>query len=336
MTEQMWILIGGDTLLGKEVRDLLSERRFPLKLALCSAGAEESVLTEEEGELSVMKPLKAIDLEEAAVILLAGTAQSSQAALAMARKLPHRPVFVDLRGDLEDLPESRMRAPALEAAEPDYAADIIHTIVHPAASALARLLITLNTHRPIRRAVVTIFEPVSARGKAGVEELHRQTVSLFSFQAMPKEVFDAQASFNLLPRYGEDAPQSLSAVEHRIERHLASLLGPRDLPLPSIRLVHAPVFHGYCQSVWVEFAERPAAQEVEKWLESEGVDVRRANLEPASNTTVAGQSGITVSDIAPDRGDPFALWLWLASDNLRTTAESAVLAAGLATRQGAR
>jgi aspartate-semialdehyde dehydrogenase len=209
-------------------------------------------------------------------------------------------------------------------------------VVHPAASALARVLAALHSRSPLRHAVAIIFEPASERGRRGVDELHQQTVSLFSFQTMPKAVFDAQASFNLLPRYGEDAPVSLGAVEQRIERHLATLLAPRGIPLPSIRLIQAPVFHGYCQSLWVEFASRPEVADVERWCEEEGFDVRRADVEPGSNVSAAGQSGIIVGDIAADRSDARGMWLWLAGDNLRTMAENALLTAGLVSRGESR
>jgi aspartate-semialdehyde dehydrogenase len=95
-------------------------------------------------------------------------------------------------------------------------------IAHPAAIALALFLRRLHEHDPIRRSVVEIFAPASEHDARGVQELHQQTLSLFSFQKLPRAVFDAQLSFNLLPRYGEEAPASLEDTELRIERHLAT------------------------------------------------------------------------------------------------------------------
>jgi aspartate-semialdehyde dehydrogenase len=333
MARATWILLGGDTLLGKEIRDLAEERKLPVHLRLLSAGTAERVLTEEEGELSVMEPLDAESVEDAAVVLLAGAAESNRKAFELVRKAERRPALVDLRGDLEGLPEARLRAPLSETASVPGGPGTVHVVAHAAASALARVLAALHERSPIRHVVATIFEPASERGREGVDELHKQTVSLFSFQKLPKAVFDAQASFNLLPRYGEDAPVSLESVEQRIERHLATLLAPRGIPLPSLRLIQAPVFHGYCQSVWVEFAIRPAAMEVERWCEEAGFDVRRADVEPGSNASAAGMSGVIVGDILEDRSDGRGMWLWLAGDNLRTMAENALLTAGLAARQ---
>ena len=331
-----WLLVGGDTLLGKEIRDLVQDRKLPVRLQLVSTESKDLVLTADEDELNVMELLDEALLEEADVVLLGGVSEVNQKALVMARGLQKRPEFVDLLGELEDLPESVLRAPMVEAAAPPAGANAIHTLAHPAATALARLLSLLHKAHPLRGSVVTIFQPASERGKAGIDELHQQTVKLFNFGQMPKAVYDAQVSFNLLPRYGEESKPALASFELRMERHLASLLGPMNVPMPSVRLIQAPVFHGHCQNVWVEFESRPPAAAVEALLEEAGVDVRREGAEPVSNVDIAGQSGIAVSDIAEDRGSARGMWLWLGSDNVLTHAENALLTAGLLSRKGAK
>ena len=73
---------------------------------------------------------------------------------------------------------------------------------------MALLLERLHAAVPVSRAVIQLFEPASERGNRGVDELHQQTLNLFAFRGMPKEVYDEQVSFNLLARYGEDAPMA--------------------------------------------------------------------------------------------------------------------------------
>ena len=92
-------------------------------------------------------------------------------------------------------------------------------------------------------------------------------------------MFDAQVSFNLLPSYGEDAKQKSETVEQRIERHLATLLA-RDskrgapLPMPSLRLVHAPIFHGYTFSTVGGVYLRRYRRAVAQVIQSEQIEVR--------------------------------------------------------------
>ena len=114
-----------------------------------------------------------------------------------------------------------------------------------------------------------------------MEELQQQTVSLLSFKGQPKEIFDAQLAFNLLARYGEEAPVALDDSETRIERHLATLLAlSGGGVLPSLRLIQAPVFHGYSISLWVEFESNPGVAAIEQALAGEWVDVRASGSEP--------------------------------------------------------
>jgi aspartate-semialdehyde dehydrogenase len=98
--------------------------------------------------------------------------------------------------------------------------------------------------------------------------------------------------------------------------------------MPSLRLIQAPVFHGYSFSFWIEFDEAPGASDIEEVMGQEMFDVRGADLEPPNNVGVAGQSGIGIGAITPDRNSASALWIWAAVDNLRLAAESAALIVG--------
>ena len=57
----------------------------------------------------------------------------------------------------------------------------------------------------------TVMEPASEYGRAAMDELHQQTVNLLSFQTLPREQYDAQVSFNLLPELGEAAKVKLGS-----------------------------------------------------------------------------------------------------------------------------
>jgi aspartate-semialdehyde dehydrogenase len=176
--------------------------------------------------------------------------------------------------------------------------------------------------------VANVFEPASERGRRGVDELQQQTVDLLTFKTPPKQVYDEQVAFNLLARWGAEAPETLEVVEMRVERHLATLLALSGVPvMPSLRLMQAPVFNGYSISVWAEFEENPGIPAIEAALGSAQVDVRGADLEPPNVIGMAGMGGIAVGAIAPDRNNPRACWFWIAADNIRVMAENAVAVA---------
>ena len=325
-------IIGGETLLGKEVNELLEARKIPANIQLVASIAAEdsdkvaSVLALGEEEPIVMGSIESSDLASARIVILAASKESGHKVYQKIRGAKPAPVVIDLTGALEDLAESRLRAPMVEP--PGFEAQgPVQTIAHPAAIAVALLLTHLQKAAAIRRSVVEIFEPVSERGKAGIDELQKQAVALLSFKPLPKAVFDAQISFNMLSQYGSEAPLSLEDIELKIDRHLASLLAASDkdsaVPMPSLRLIQAPVFHGYSISVWLEFEENPGMDSIFQALGSSHVDVRTADHEPPTNVGVAGQGGITVGSITQDRNQPRAWWFWIAADNLQIAAENA-------------
>jgi aspartate-semialdehyde dehydrogenase len=318
-------IVGGETLLGRELRDVLGETALGRNVRLVAAAEEETgTLTEIAGSAAFLAKLDPDAVEDADALILAGTLASSKIAL----EANPQGLVIDLTFAAEDNPEARIRAPQVEGA--DYELD--HTgpqiVAHPAATAIAMVLRRLNANYPIARAIVHIFEPASEAGTAGIEELQQQTVNLLSFQPVPKKVFDAQLAYAMLAQLGSEAPVPLAEVEDRIERHLASLLERLEgLPMPSLRLIQAPVFHGFSFSFWIEFEDAPAASDIEDAMNHDSFDVRAGDLEAPNNVGIAGQSGIAVGAISPDRNNGNAFWIWAAVDNLRLAAESAAMIA---------
>ncbi|MEO7143087.1 MAG: Asd/ArgC dimerization domain-containing protein [Bryobacteraceae bacterium] len=320
-------LVGAETLLGREIRDVFADSTLAPKIHLIAAAeADSGIITEQAGEPALVETLSAEGVASARVVFLAGTPAASEKAAKLAPR--GRPVLIDLAGALEDRPEARLRAPGVEPAALKGATAPLHVIAHPAAIALAMFFERLSQRHTISRSVVHVFEPASERGQQGIDELHKQTVSLLSFKPIPKGMFDAQASFNLLARYGTEASASLEDIEARIERHLATLLAHSGrAPMPSLRLVQAPVFHGYSFSLWVEFEKNPGVQALSEALASAGIEVRGGDEEPPTNVGAAGQNGLTVGVITADRNQPRACWFWMVADNLRLAAENAVAVA---------
>ena len=323
-------LVGSDSLLGREIRDLAAnmEPSIPLRL-IAEDEEEEGSLTRQGDEPALVESLGEDALTNARAVFLTGSAASSRKALELAGDSPDFAI-IDLTYAAEERPDARLRAPDLETeSEPDEAA--VHVIAHPAAIALALFLRRLHAHDPISRAVIQIFAPASEQGKRGVEELQQQTVNLLSFKALPQEVFDAQTGFAMLAKYGNEAPTTLEETELRIERHLATLLGfegeGEGAPMPSLRVAQAPVFHGYSFSAWVEFESNPGIEAIENGLPCDAIEVLADEFDPPNNVGQAGQSGIAVGAIAPDRNNAEAVWFWVAADNVRLAAENALMVA---------
>jgi aspartate-semialdehyde dehydrogenase len=310
-------LVGGDSILARELRELLAETKPAPRVELISGVSEK--LAEDVDEPVVMVPLTAESFKGAAAAFLAGTPASSRKTFKIA---PKNTVLIDLTSALEDQPNARLRAPMVEKT-PLKNVGAVQVIAHPAAIAIAMLLARLQESAPIRRSIVHVFEPASERGQKGLDELQQQNVAVLAFQKLKTKVFDTQLAFAMLARYGEEAEEPLEGIEQRVERHIASLLSTREgIPMPSVRVIQAPVFHGHSFSAWVEFEDNPGVAALSQALDGDGIDVRPD--EPPSNISVAGQNGLSVGAISVDPNHARACWFWMAADNFRLSAENAV------------
>jgi aspartate-semialdehyde dehydrogenase len=286
-------------------------------------------------EVSFIQRLDANSFHRMDFTFFTGSAAVARAQWQMARKAGAS--IIDLTYALEAVPDVLVRSPLVEqamAGKPAVqssmrvAPDLKTTAVvaaHPAAVLLGLVAARLQTAAPVMNLAATVLEPASEYGRLAMDELHKQTVNLLSFQELPKEQYDAQVSFNLLPAAGEEAKMNFARTEQRIREHYA-VAGEGMLPSLSLQLVHAPVFHGYTASVLIEMAEPVALPVVEAALSVTPFDLMQPDSDPPSNLSAAGQEDILVRvREADDTGRRF--WLWLAVDNLNLAARNAIACA---------
>ncbi len=235
---------------------------------------------------------------------------------------------LDLSSALDREPGVLVRAPWLGASA--GAADLFTPAVvpaHPAAMALGLLLERLQQAAPLRFAFATLLAPASEFGRGALDELHQQTVTLLSFQGLPRAIFDAQAAYNLLAGLGENAKIAIGTLDARIQRHYQALGGGR-WPALALQTILAPVFHGHSFSIGIEL-ERPVdISLLEEALGGDHVDLVLEDTDSPSNLAATGQNDVLVRlrPVQDGRNPSEAsrLWLWAATDNLRLYAQNAV------------
>jgi aspartate-semialdehyde dehydrogenase len=200
---------------------------------------------------------------------------------------------------------------------------------HPAAVMLALVASRVQAAMKVESLAATVVEPASEHGREAMDELHQQTVNLLSFQNLPRDQYDAQIAFNLLPSLGAASKVKLGATEERIARHYA-LLSAGTLPLLDVELVQAPVFHGYVASVMLELEDERTTAQVEAAIAGDSIDIVADESDPPSNLSAAGQEDIMVRVRGAGRERGAAsrrFWLWLAADNLKLGALNAIACA---------
>jgi aspartate-semialdehyde dehydrogenase len=196
---------------------------------------------------------------------------------------------------------------------------------HPAAIALALLMEQMQQAGAIQSASATVMEPASEYGRAALDELHQQTISLLSFQSLPTQFFDVQVAFNTLGAFGESSKVNLGLSEARIRRHYALLSGGR-LPQLSLQLVNVPVFHGHTFSIAVEY-ERPVTMEqVQTCLSGSHVELLQSDIDSPGNLQSVGDKGVSVRARfeQPGISQSQKVWLWASADNLELSSMNAI------------
>lgn len=317
-------LVGGDTLLGREIEEVIERRKSGIVIDPYAASGEGN-FGDQEGEAVYLEPLEARSLRDQQAIVVAGSEEGARKAYHLVKAASGHPTLIDCTGYLDTEPEAHIMAPLLGS--PDPTLDWLLVIAHPTASALALVLLKLARHKRIDQAVAHVFEPASERGKRGVSALHQQTANLLAFKNLEEDVFGAQLGFNLLAQYGHDAPATLLSVEQRIERHTATVLSrirsSMPIAVPSLRVVQAPVFHGYSISLWAQFDDNVAAGELAEALACAQIEIRNQQEGAPHSVGAASQSGLLIGDIRTDANNSRAAWFWIVCDNLRLTADAA-------------
>ncbi|MCW5963166.1 MAG: hypothetical protein KIT83_03930 [Bryobacterales bacterium] len=329
MSKPSFAIVGGTTLLGKELREVFEALPKAVDVRLIGAEKGEIAgLTAEGDEPVVVSPLDDTSLMGATVVFLAGGSKSSERVWEMLAMRKKRPFVVDLSGVLARVPKAQLRAPLVEAPGFEVISDSVQVIAHPASVALAILLRKLGDGPRVGAVSAHVFVPASDQGSAGIDELHHQTVNLLGFQNMPKAVFDDQVAFNVLPSWGADAAAgSLSAVEDTIRKELPRMLPNQSLPPVSVRCIQPGVFHCISISLHLQFAKPFAGESLAEALRGDLVDLWSMDQGVPSHLSAVGETGIVVGDIRPDASAANAFWMWIVADNLRLRAASAIAAA---------
>ena len=320
-------IVGAAGLKGRELKDVLNEHNFSaVDLKLLDDDDSLGQLDAVGDEATFIQSARRETFEQVDFTFFTGEPAFTRQYWKMARDAGS--AVIDLSYGLEQEPGVSVRAPWIErelkiTPAADLAVNAV-VVAHPAAVVLALLLLRAQKAGPLARVASTVFEPVSERGRRGMDELHEQTVNLLSFQEMPKKTFDAQVAFNMLSRYGTHAVTPLSSVETRILEHLRHITQER-VPVPSLMLVQSPIFHGYTFSIYVELERETPLKDFAQIFAGEHISLTPSGAEEPSNVNVAGQEDVLLTVRADNAGPrEKAFWLWAAVDNLKLSAVTAV------------
>ena len=324
-------IVGAASIRGKQLNEALSESSFATaEFALMDDQKALGQLEAVGDEITFIQPITAGSFERIDFTFFAGAGELTRRHWQAAQRAGSS--IVDLSGALEGEAGVLVCAPWVQEAMGEAAvagAPNLHTpavvSAHPAALVLALLLERLQRAGAIRQVSATVMEPASEYGKAALDELHQQTVTLLSFQSIPLETYDVQVAFNTVAAFGEAAKVSLAESEARIRRHYALLSGGR-LPQLSLQLIHVPVFHGHTFSIAVEYERQVTLEQIETTLSAPHMEVILGDADAPGNLNSIGDQDVSVRVRFDEAGvsQSRRLWLWASADNLELSALNAV------------
>jgi aspartate-semialdehyde dehydrogenase len=320
-------IAGASTLLGKELKDALSDS--PLAAANFALLDEDEALGQLDqvgDEVTIVQAIEPDAFDHIDFTFFCGSDELTRKHWKQALRAGSS--VLDLSGALDQEAGVLVRAPWISSDV--VSADLFTPAVvpaHPAALALALVLERLQQAVPVKSAAATLLLPASEFGRAAMDELHLQTVNLLSFQSLPRAIYDAQAAYNLLSGLGESAKVNLSAVDARVRRHFSTLAGNR-WPALALQSIVAPVFHGHAFSIAVELERPVEIATLEESMSGDHLDLVLEDTDSPSNLAATGQNDLLVrlrsETNSRNPAESQRLWLWAASDNLRLYAQNAI------------
>jgi len=305
---------------GQAVRTILAdEHHVPAEnVRLLEHGSEEAIISEYAGHATLIGALEPEALADRDLVFLCGSAEESATCLLWQRRPGS--LFVDLSGAAA----SRGEVPTVSlAAGSPVNGHPLPTVAAPHALsyALSRLLAPIEKATGVAHAEAVMLRPAADFGDAGLEELHKQTVSLLNFGEVPKETYGRQVAFNLVPQAVLDgvAGGSEPGLEERLDSELSRILS-WPAGRATVRVVVAPVFHGHAGLLHVTPSRQSSLREIAGLFKSEkGITVTQPRSAPTP-LEVAERDQLLVVSFGPDGGAEGGFWIWLAGGDLPTHA----------------
>jgi aspartate-semialdehyde dehydrogenase len=286
-------LVGATSMAGESILTVLEKSTLkPSELFLLDGDEEAGERVRHRGKEYIVQPVSNFDFSQADVTIFAASREISAT---LARKAAADGSYViDASGHFRG----------------DETVPLVLPNINPQAleSAGSKGLVSLPS------AATAQLVSVSEMGKAGVDELSSQAVSLFNMREVKSEIFPQQVVFNVVPQVGAIDSSGATAVEQGMVEECRSLLGDQALPI-HLSAVWLPVFFAHSLTVHLQLASEITVVEAEQILvKIPGIElaVAPSAVEPAANS-----EKVFVGRLRQESDAPMTLKLWIVADNVR-------------------
>lgn len=314
-------VVGAASLAGEAVLALLAERDFPLGRLFAVDQVElAGSHVEYKDEPVVIHELAEFDFGQVqlAIFLIGAPLAAEYVPKAIASGCIVIDTSVCFRYE-DDVP--LVIASVNDEVLANYRERMIVAVPSSAASQLIKCIKPIDDAAGIESIHLTVLMSVSEMGKAGQEELGRQTAQLLNFQDMERQIFPAQIAFNLIPESGLRVEGGYTTDELDIIKATHKILNNDKISF-QVTVVTVPVFFGHSEVITVKTREALGADKAAELLDNTtGLLVIKTAQKgrPTPVTDASGKDEIVIGRIRGSFSDNgHELSLWSVADNIRS------------------
>lgn len=311
-------MVGATGAVGEAVMAILAERRFPVGTLLPLASERSAGSDVDFGNRQVtVADVAECDFSDVDIAFFSAGADVSRT---------HVPRAARAGAVVIDNTSAYRRDPDVPLIIPEVNAHVLaghdNIIANPNCSTAQMLVALAPIHRAvgIERINVATYQSVSGSGRAGMDELGRQTAAKLNFREHPPEKFPGQIAFNVIPHIDDFQENGYTREEMKMVWETHRILEDDSIGV-NPTAVRVPVFYGHAEAVHLETRGEIELDRVHELLaRAPGVQVmdeRGDGGYPTPVTDAAGTDPVFVGRIRRDLTHPRGLDLWVVADNIR-------------------
>jgi len=308
-------VVGATGLVGNEIVAVLDQRKVSAKEVRLLASKESAGEVYKIGESEeAVKELALNSFEGVDIALFATSAELSSKFVPIA--VEAGAIAIDNSSFFRLDPKVPLVVPEVN---PEMITESTRVIANPNCSTIQLVPVLYALHRAagLQRVVVSTYQSVSGAGKAALDELWEQTLSIFNQKPFESEQFQHQIAFNCIPQIDLLMEDGFTKEEHKIINESRKILGLPDLRITATA-VRVPVLYSHAESVNVELDRDLSVEQAAAALEKvAGVQVYPTVGDYPMQIGAAGTDEIHVGRIRKDLSVPHGISLWVVADNVR-------------------
>ncbi len=319
MSNRKIAVVGATGNVGREILNILAERKFPADevVALASRRSVGQKVSYGNKELTV-QALEDFDFTGTKIGLFSpgGAVSAIHAPRAAAQGC----VVIDNTSHFRMDPNVPLVVPEVNPqAISDYKKSGI--IANPNCSTIQMVVALKPLHdlATIKRIVVATYQAVSGAGKEAMDELFDSTKKIYANQMPTPKKFSKRIAFNVIPQIDSFMEDGVTKEEWKMKVETKKIFGSQKIQVEAT-CVRVPVFNCHSEAVNVEFEKPITVKQARAALEeADGVLLldRPQEMIFATPVETSTHDAVFVSRLRKDDSVANGLSLWVVADNLK-------------------